>query len=68
MIGSEGIVLGVIKGNHADNSGQSLQRDRQCGTQSAELSGIVQISGFDGRITVNNRFAILRHPAGKALA
>ena len=38
MIGGEGVRLSLVKSQHADHAGDALQRNRQRGTQGAELA------------------------------
>ena len=66
VIGSEGVSFGMIESQHADDPGQPFQRNRQRRAQRAELGRIVQISGLDRWIAVDDRLPVLRHPSGKA--
>ncbi len=68
VIGSEGVGFRVIKRQHADHAGQPFQRNRQRRAQRAELGRIVQISGLDRWIAVDDRLPVLRHPARKTAA
>ena len=68
MIGSEGIRFRLIKSQHSDHAAEAFQRKRQRGTQRAEFRGIVQIARLDRRIAIDDRLAVLCHPAGQALS
>ena len=68
VIGGEGIAFATIQRENANHSGDALQRHRQRRAQGAELRRIVQVSRFDRRVAVNDRLAIVRHPAGESLA
>ena len=67
MVGGERIPLCQVKGKHSDHAGDSLERNRQRRAQGAELRRIVQISRLNRWIAVDNRLAILRHPAGQSM-
>ena len=57
----------MIKSQHSDHAAEAFQRKRQRGTQRAEFRGIVQIARLDRRIAIDDRLAVLCHPAGQAL-
>ena len=68
MILGEGVAFAVIQRQHAHRPVQADQRHRQRAAHGGELGFVVQIARFDRRIAVDDRFAILRHPAREALA
>ena len=67
MIVGECVFVGVIKSEHSKHALQTFERNGQRGAQSTELGVVVKVSWLDGRIAVDNGFAILRNPSGEAL-
>src|SRR5690349_15257402 len=68
MIFSESILLSSIESEHRDNSRNALERHGQRGTQRAVLGRIIQVSGLDRRIAIQDGLAVLRYPSGQAFA
>src|SRR6202165_4006558 len=68
MVGRISIAIGMIKGEHSNNSGKPFQRNGDGGAQSAEPGGIVQVSRLNRRVPIHNGFAVLSHPAGNTLS
>ena len=65
VVRSERIFLGAIESDNPDHARHSLQRQGERRTQRAEFVGIVQVAGFHRRVSIHNRFLILRHPTRK---
>ena len=67
VIGSKRVSFRVIKRKHADHAGQTFQGNRECGSQGAELGWIVQVSGLDRRVAIDDGLLVLCDPSRKPL-
>src|SRR5215471_75535 len=68
MVRGESVFLCLVEREDADYPFEPFQWHRQRGTQSAELGGVIQISGFDGWIAVDDGLLVLGDPAGQSLS
>src|SRR6201999_1636624 len=60
--------LGAIESENAENTIDAIERDGERRAKGAVLSGVVQVTGFDRRIAVENCLIVFDDPAGKTLA
>ena len=63
VVFAERIFSAVIQGQDADRPIDAFQWNCQSRSQRAEFARVVQISGFDRWVAVQDRFAVVSHPA-----
>ena len=68
MVLGECVLVRAIERQHRNHARDSLKRHGQRRAQRAVLSGIVQVSGLNRWIAVENRLAVLRNPSRQAFA
>ncbi len=68
MVGGKEVFFRVVQSDHADHTLHALERNGERRRQRAVLRSIVQITGLNRRIAIQDRLAVLRDPPRQSLS
>src|SRR6266852_6920323 len=68
VVGGKEVFFRVVQSDHADHTLHALERNGERRRQRAVLRSIVQITGLNRRIAIQDRLAVLRDPPRQSLS